>query len=1418
MTAPLTKSQELFWTGQALAGEVPLYNQAWRFDFSGSLERGHVTAAFERLTERADVLRTVFRETEDGVVQDVLNTPPRSLEHVDLSPYANPDDKARAFIEARSRQPFDLDSATYDAVLLRLDDQRWVLFFSQHHIVTDAWSVALLFEAFRDHLESLRAGLSMPSEPLPAFQALVVEERTFRLSNESQEAAEHWRAIAEASAGPVRLYNRRNSDASPETVRIARPLTEAQVEGLASLSRADGVRSFSNHLTHFNLFLTTFFAYAARVSGQRQITIGTPAHNRTTPALKRLPGLLVEVFPFAAAIEEGETFRSLFGKVAAANMENMRFSRAGAASVESGRAFNVILNYINATFSEIDGLERRIEWLSTDAMDPGHDLRLHVMDMNGDGAPVLAFDLKTSTFPERLRLAIPDHFTAVLDAMLDNFDRQIDEVAIVSATERTAHLDTFNQVPLARGGGETVLSLFAKAVGSSPSKTAVTCGKTILTFEALDRWSDEIAAELARMGVGPGALVGLHMRRSAAYPAAVLGVMKVGAAFLPLDSSLPLERLAFTVDDADVAAIVTEPSLIHRLRGQSRPVLTINAPPAAKGRAVLPTTHAPMRADDSAYVIYTSGSTGQPKGVEVSHGAFASYLAWASAVYGGDEPVSMPFFTAIGFDLTLTSLFVPLISGGAIVVYPEPMEGSDLSVLDVFSDDHVDIVKLTPAHLALVTEHVGPARRIRTLVLGGEDLKTQLATNALDRLGHDVTIYNEYGPTEAVIGCMVHRFDPAEDRGLSVPIGVPADGMCICVLDSGMNPVPQGVAGEIYIGGNRLAKGYVGREDLTAERFIDDPFRQGERLYRTGDLARFNDRWQLDYLGRSDRQVKLRGVRIELGEIEQALKSLPDVSDAVIIAHSTDQGQRSWEKSAGEVHCTRCGLSSDYPDATIDAGVCSICRELEDYKDRAQVYFSDMSALRSILDDASTRSRGDYDCIALTSGGKDSIYALARLADMGPRILALTLDNGYLSDGAKDNISRVTRMLGVDHRYVSTPAMNAIFVDSLKRHANVCNGCFKTIYTLAVQTALEVGAPTIVTGLSRGQFFETRLTPDLFKSGPVTCGNIEAMVLEARKAYHRTDDAVSAFLDTEAFKDDTVFDQVQFVDFYRYCDVSLDEIYSFLHERLPWKRPDDTGRSSNCLINDVGIYVHKRREGFHNYALPYSWDVRMGHKDREAALDELNDDIDVARVRRILNDIGYDADDLFESSADTQLCAYVVSDRGMSASDVKASLKDRLPPEMMPARVIRIDAIPLTANGKVDVTALPASDGTPTVPSTIYRAPSSKKEILLAALWADVLRIERVGVDDNYYDLGGDSISAIRIAARARKDGIDLPPALIFQHQTVAELAAVVGVTDGEQVVPPDDHDPSPFTLAGLGTDSFDAIAAALGSSRKSGS
>jgi len=351
--------------------------------------------------------------------------------------------------------------------------------------------------------------------------------------------------------------------------------------------------------------------------------------------------------------------------------------------------------------------------------------------------------------------------------------------------------------------------------------------------------------------------------------------------------------------------------------------------------------------------------------------------------------------------------------------------------------------------------------------------------------------------------------------------------------------------------------------------------------------------------------------------------------------------------------------------------------------------------------------------------------------------------------------------------------MKAIFADSLVRHSNVCNGCFKTLYTLSVNLAREKGIPCIVTGLSRGQQFETRLS-NFYRSDEFCAETVDRFILEARKVYHRLDDEVSRLLDVGVFKEEGIFDEIQTIDFYRYCDIGLDELYGYLDARLPWVKPSDTGRSTNCKINDVGIYIHKKERRYHNYAMPYAWDVRMGHKQRDTALAELDDNIDVDEVQRMLAEIGYDENDK-EQRSEPALAAYYVADEAVTEADLRSHLADRLPEAMLPTFFISIEEIPLTRNGKVDRSALAAPGIARESVDLEYVAPRTPVEQRLVSIWSQVLGLDRIGIHDNFFRLGGHSLLAAQVIARIAQDlHVELPVSVLFDRVTVEDLAAAV--------------------------------------------
>ncbi|PYO86557.1 MAG: hypothetical protein DMD66_13275 [Gemmatimonadetes bacterium] len=438
-----------------------------------------------------------------------------------------------------------------------------------------------------------------------------------------------------------------------------------------------------------------------------------------------------------------------------------------------------------------------------------------------------------------------------------------------------AYNDTASPYP----ADKTVVELFEAQVACTPDDDAIHYADQSLTYRELKDRANQVAAHLGARGVGPDQLVALYMDHSIDVVCAILGVLKTGAAYVPVDPASPKERLAFMLRDIAAAragalpVLVTQSHLESSVPRSAARVMTLDADLAPITGLPVVNPGRPTAPDSLAYVIYTSGSTGTPKGVMIEHRSLVNYIWWAKERYSRGERLAWPLFSSLAFDLTVTSIFTPLISGGRIVV---------------IESGAVDIVKLTPAHLAMIKDMNLGATRIRKLIVGGEDFKTALAREITDNFGRPVDIYNEYGPTEATVGCMIHRYDVEKDLALSVPIGTPAANTGIYILDEQLRPVPSGVIGEMYLAGDGLARGYLNRPDLTAQKFLTagDPRQKDPaaplRLYKSGDLARWGIDGRMEFLGRADHQVKVAGARIELGEIEARLLEHHDVRECVV--------------------------------------------------------------------------------------------------------------------------------------------------------------------------------------------------------------------------------------------------------------------------------------------------------------------------------------------------------------------------------------------------------------------------------------------------------------------------------------------------------------------------------------------------------
>ncbi|MDY7105944.1 MAG: amino acid adenylation domain-containing protein [Actinomycetota bacterium] len=1331
----ITPMQRALWTSQRRNPTAPLQNMALLSHVQAPVDPDRLRDAFAAVVAASDVLRSrvvaddagaAVRVGDEDAVTEVIE-----LNRAD----------AHAWAQQRVATPIDLAVRGYDSAVLVHADGTVSWYLALHHVITDATSSLLVYEA-------TAAAYRGEVVDLDSYYGWARDLRS-RPDRRRDRASEHW-AGREPAPRVGRLY-RAVTRPGPTSSRAPVPLDRQLLSRVGERLQGD-LRVLSDDLSWASLLVTSAAAYLHRVTGAERFSIGLPVHNRSDGVTRRLVGPIMEVFPVDVTVEPGDTYRDLHRRVGRAVMTTLRHAVPGTAPGNAD--VEAVVNVIpRAGLGAFGPLPATTEWIHPGASDPSHLFRLQLTTY-GDGIE-LVLDLNHAAAGARHRDRAPGHLTMVLEDLVTDPDRPLGHRSLcgpdeLAATRRWGRGADAGPMP------PPITHTLARSLTSTPG-VVLSDGDRAWTGPQL--WADvtATAGRLRGLGAGPGARVGVGLDRSAEAVVAILATMVTGASYVPIDPAQPEARRRRLAGRAGVVTVIDHPDAV---------VLHTDENPDGASPG-------PAGPDDEAYLLFTSGSTGEPKGVPITHRGLARYLDVARRQYtGADAPPVVPLFSALTFDLTVTSLFLPLCTGGHLVVVHE---AGTAGLRRIAGDRRLTWMKATPSHLELLVRLVeggdGPGPALATLVVGGEAFPAALARR-LDDTFAGVRIINEYGPTEAVVGCMIHEHDPeAFPDEVDVPIGSPAPGVTLRLLDRHGSDVPEGSPGELHIAHEGLTEGYLG---AAAGDDPDSPFvmLDGVRFYRSGDLARLVDPHTLTYLGRADQQVKVGGIRLEPNEVAAALAEHPAIARAAV---------RLWSPRPGTAatHCTRCGLPSDVPGATFDDdGVCSSCHDYERIRDQAAVYFRTPDDLRAARDRARARRTGRHDCIHLLSGGKDSTYALYQLVEMGFDVYALTLDNGFISEGAKENVRRSVADLGIEHEFATTDAMNEIFRDSLERHSNVCHGCYKTIYTLATRRALDLGAPLIVTGLSRGQLFETRLVPAQFSAERFDPDAIDRAVVAARAVYHRADDAVRRELDTSHFDDDAVFERVEYLDFYRYVDVELAEMLAFLDTQAPWVRPRDTGRSTNCLINAAGIATHLTEQGFHNYAVPYAWDVRLGHKTRDEAMAELDDRLDPDEVADLLDEVGY------RPRRREVLVAWYEPADGTAAApepvELRTFLAERLPAHAVPQAFVAVGALPMTTNGKLDDASLPAPARVHRPGPALYVSPSRPLEAKVVAVWEQVLGTEPIGVADDFFSLGGDSLAALEMAMRLSTElGRTVREDLAFVHTTPRDLAAALVAHEG---------------------------------------
>ncbi|WP_433073282.1 non-ribosomal peptide synthetase/MFS transporter [Dactylosporangium sp. CA-052675] len=883
---PLSFAQERLWFMDQLAPGTSAYTVPIASRLTGPLDVDRLRAALDAVAARHETLRTRFGTDAGGRPEAHVE----EVVRVGLETFAAPGEAAaREIVAEFGARPFDLGTGPLvRAALVRLADDEHVLSVVMHHIGSDGWSI----DVFLTDLLHAYAGRAL--DPLPVRYGDFAAWQRARYTGERLERdLEYWRDRL-AGVPPLDLPTDRPRPPEQTFHGAGHALSFGAdlAHAVAALARRFGATPYMTLLAAYQTLL-------ARYSRQDDFAVGSTVAGRTRPELEGVVGLFANVLALRADLSGDPTFAELLvrvrdGVLDAFDHQETPFDRIvthlrGPRDVSRSPVFQATFTMLNYGRGGLPEAGPRVEPFPIDARQTRFDLELYLFDPDAGELPGF-FTYNTDLFAPATVERMAGHLERILRAVTADPDQRVSRIPMLGPDERAFVMDSVNESTVDIGPARTLHELIARQARRTPDAPAVVFELRSMSYRELDARADALADRLRSAGAGPGRTVGVHLQRGPELVVALLGVLKSGAAYVPLDADNPPERTAFMVSDAAPVAVVSEGAVEVR-------------------------EGAPLPRDDVAYVIYTSGSTGRPKGVPTTHRAIHNRLDWMQRAFGLGPADAVLQKTPIGFDVSVWELFWPLITGARLVL-ARPGGHRDAAYLrDLIAAERITTVHFVPSMLAafLAEDGIEACTSLRRVIASGEALPVDLARAALERLG--CPVHNLYGPTEAAIDVSWWQCSAEALAGRArVPIGRPIQNIRLYVLDPAGAPVPVGVPGELHIAGVGVAPGYLNRPELTAERFRDG-------MYATGDLVLRDPDGTLEYLGRLDDQVKLRGMRIEPGEIAAVLRAQPGVRDAAVVVREDRPGDQrlvAYVVGAG-FGDLRAALKRVLPDAMVPA-------------------------------------------------------------------------------------------------------------------------------------------------------------------------------------------------------------------------------------------------------------------------------------------------------------------------------------------------------------------------------------------------------------------------------------------------------------------------------------------------------------------
>ncbi|HEU4834641.1 MAG TPA: amino acid adenylation domain-containing protein, partial [Pyrinomonadaceae bacterium] len=903
---PLSFAQQRLWFIDQLEPGSSVYNVPAAVSLSGDLNLNALEQTLTEVIRRHEVLRTSFQSVEGRPVQVIAEAGKIDLPVIDVSQLTDEAREARIkqLVQAEVEEPFDLSRGPLlRARLLRSNDREHVLLLTMHHIATDGWSLRVLVNEVAALYEAFLNGQPSPLTDLAVQYAdFAVWQRAWLAGEQLEKQLAYWKEQLTGAPAMLELP----TDRPRPAVQTFRGSTHSfairaeTIKRLKELSRREDVTFFMTLLAAWKVLL-------ARYTGQVDLLVGTPIAGRNFRETEDLIGFFVNTLVLRSDLSGNPAFRELLGRVrevclSAYAHQDLPFEKlVEELQPERSRShapiFQVLFSLQNAPVDELSLPGLNLSVLQTEHATSKFDLSLVMAEEAGElkGALEYNSDLFEAATIERLTR----HFENLLEAVVSNPEQQVLSLPLLSEFEREQLIrDRFNRDTCEP---ETLVHLFETQARRTPLATALVYEDERVTYEELNGRANQLANYLQGLGLGPELLVALYLDRSIEMVVAIMAVLKAGAAYLPLDLSSPAERRAFMLQDAGASVLLTQHRFLEDLSPSgSIKFVCLDTDQASIELQSPKNPVNDIRPENLAYVIYTSGSTGQPKGVQITHANVTGLLLATRDFYRFNERDVWTLFHSYAFDFSVWELFGPLFSGGCLVVVPYLISRSPSDFYQLLLREKVTVLNQTPSafrQLMVVDEQHEHRDQLalRWVIFAGEALELQSLAGWFERHAERPQLVNMYGITETTVHVTVREVTQADvEQQAGSVIGRAFDDWQVYVLDSRMEPVPVGVAGEIYVGGAGLARGYLNRPELTAQKFVPHPFSDhgGERLYRSGDAARWLNDGGMEYLGRLDQQVKLRGFRIELGEIEAALGGHPAVREAVVVIQTVDHDKR----------------------------------------------------------------------------------------------------------------------------------------------------------------------------------------------------------------------------------------------------------------------------------------------------------------------------------------------------------------------------------------------------------------------------------------------------------------------------------------------------------------------------------------------